>query len=148
MGFVVIHNIDECSGQRQSNCHYAAVYIAGTGKKAKAHLVFYIPTGITNLIGGFLAYFGLMAFVGSFFQKIVESYGFYLFAAELIVGIALLIAGSFVVQNRKISAHAVASSHEEMEDFLCKTIDKLPGVLECTCNMILSRMKDIKGLRL
>ncbi len=104
MGFVVIHNIDECSGQRQSNCHYTAVYIAGTGKKAKAHLVFYIPTGITNLIGGFLAYFGLMAFVGSFFQKIVESYGFYLFAAELIVGIALLIAGSFVVQNRKISA--------------------------------------------
>ena len=65
MGFVVIHNIDECSGQRQSNCHYTAVYIAGTGKKAKAHLVFYIPTGITNLIGGFLAYFGLMAFVGS-----------------------------------------------------------------------------------
>ena len=45
MGFVVIHNIDECSGQRQSNCHYAAVYIAGTGKKAKAHLVFYITDG-------------------------------------------------------------------------------------------------------
>ena len=48
----------------------------------------------------------------------------------------------------KLHVHAVASSHEEMEDFLCKTIDKLPGVLECTCNMILSRMKDIKGLRL
>ena len=122
--------------------------LQGLVKKPKHIWYFILPTGITNLIGGFLAYFGLMAFVGSFFQRIVESYGFYLFAAELIVGIALLIAGSFVVQNRKISVHAVASSHEEMEDFLCKTIDKLPGVLECTCNMILSRMKDIKGLRL
>ncbi len=53
-----------------------------------------------------------------------------------------------VTGKSKLHVHAVASSHEEMEDFLCKTIDKLPGVLECTCNMILSRMKDIKGLRL
>ena len=28
------------------------------------------------------------------------------------------------------------------------TVDHLPGVVECTCNTILSRIKDIKGLRL
>lgn len=78
--------------------------LQGLVKKPKHIWYFILPTGITNLIGGFLAYFGLVAFVGSFFQRIVESYGFYLFAAELIVGIALLIAGSFVIQNRKISA--------------------------------------------
>ena len=27
-------------------------------------------------------------------------------------------------------------------------IDTLPGVQSCSCNMILSRIKDIKGLRL
>ena len=36
--------------------------------------------------------------------------------------------------------------------FICllytSTIDKLPGVLECSCNIIFSRIKDIKGLRL
>ena len=37
---------------------------------------------------------------------------------------------------------------EEMEKLMYETIDKLPGVLECSCNMIFSRIKDIKGLRL
>ncbi len=35
-----------------------------------------------------------------------------------------------------------------MEALLYDTIDKLPGVLACSCNLILSRIKDIKGLRL
>ena len=37
---------------------------------------------------------------------------------------------------------------EEMERFLHETIDALPGVVSCSCNIILSRIKDIKGLRL
>lgn len=48
----------------------------------------------------------------------------------------------------RLHVHAVASSNEEMEDLICHTIDKLPGVLECSCSTILSRIKDIKGLRL
>ena len=44
--------------------------------------------------------------------------------------------------------HAVAASAEEMEVFLHAVIDTLPGVVSCSCNMILSRIKDIKGLRL
>ena len=39
-------------------------------------------------------------------------------------------------------------SAEEMEVFLHTVIDALPGVISCSCNMILSRIKDIKGLRL
>ncbi len=48
----------------------------------------------------------------------------------------------------KLHVHAVAASGEEMEALMADTVDKLPGVLECTCNVIFSRIKDIKGLRL
>ncbi len=53
-----------------------------------------------------------------------------------------------VTGKDKLHVHAVASSAEEMEVFLHTIIDTLPGVLSCSCNMILSRVKDIKGLRL
>lgn len=53
-----------------------------------------------------------------------------------------------VTGKSRLHVHAVASSNEEMEVLLYGTIDKLPGVLECTNNVILSRIKDIKGLRL
>ena len=36
----------------------------------------------------------------------------------------------------------------EMEELVCQTMDKLPGVRSCSCETILSRVKDIKGLRL
>lgn len=48
----------------------------------------------------------------------------------------------------KLHVHAVASCNEEMEKLMYETMDKLPGVQECSCNMIFSRIKDIKGLRL
>ena len=55
---------------------------------------------------------------------------------------------SRVTGKSRLHVHAVASSNEEMEKLICNTMDKLPGVVECTCNTILSRIKDIKGLRL
>lgn len=53
-----------------------------------------------------------------------------------------------VTGRSKLHVHAVASSSEEMEGLIYETIDKLPGVIHCSCNVILSRIKDIKGLRL
>ena len=53
-----------------------------------------------------------------------------------------------VTGRDKLHVHAVASSSDEMELFLHNVIDTLPGILSCSCNMILSRIKDIKGLRL
>ena len=52
-----------------------------------------------------------------------------------------------VTGKSKLHVHAVASSSEEMEELMYGTMDKLPGVVECSCNMIFSRIKDIKGLR-
>ena len=53
-----------------------------------------------------------------------------------------------VTGRNKLHVHAVASSSDEMELFLHNVIDTLPGIISCSCNMILSRIKDIKGLRL
>lgn len=53
-----------------------------------------------------------------------------------------------VTGRRRLHVHAVASSNEEMDNLLARVIDPLPGLLSCSCNIILSRIKDIKGLRL
>lgn len=48
----------------------------------------------------------------------------------------------------KLHVHAVASSNEEMEEFISQVTDRLEGVKECSSNVIFSRIKDIKGLRM
>lgn len=53
-----------------------------------------------------------------------------------------------VTGKNKLHVHAVAASSEEMEKMIREVIDPLPGVVSCSCNIILSRIKDIKGLRL
>ena len=53
-----------------------------------------------------------------------------------------------VTGRNKLHVHAAAASGEEMEKLIREVIDPLPGVIDCSCNIILSRIKDIKGLRL
>lgn len=53
-----------------------------------------------------------------------------------------------VTGKNKLHVHAVAASGEEMETLIREVIDPLPGMVSCSCNVILSRIKDIKGLRL
>lgn len=53
-----------------------------------------------------------------------------------------------VTGRNKLHVHAVAASGEELEQLIREVIDPLPGVISCNCNTILSRIKDIKGLRL
>lgn len=53
-----------------------------------------------------------------------------------------------VTGKNKLHIHAVTASSEEMEHLIQDVIDPLPGVTSCSCNIILSRIKDIKGLRL
>ncbi len=77
--------------------------LQGMVKKPKHIWYFILPTGITNLIGGFLAYFGLVAFLGSFFNSFVESYGHFLYIGELILGIAFCIGVGFLIQNNKLN---------------------------------------------
>ena len=53
-----------------------------------------------------------------------------------------------VTGKSRLHVHAVSPSQEELEQLLHGTMDHIPGVLECSTNIILSRVKDIKGLRL
>ena len=53
-----------------------------------------------------------------------------------------------VTGKNKLHVHAVAASSEDMEQLIAQVIDPLPGIVSCNCNIILSRIKDIKGLRL
>ena len=53
-----------------------------------------------------------------------------------------------VTGKNKLHVNAVAESGEELEQLMEEVIDPLPGVISSSCNMILSRIKDIKGLRL
>ena len=53
-----------------------------------------------------------------------------------------------VTGSHKLHVHAVAASAEEMERLIREVVDPLPGVLDISTNIILSRVKDIKGLRL
>lgn len=53
-----------------------------------------------------------------------------------------------VTGKNKLHVHAVAASSEEMEQLIEQVIDPLPSIVSCNCNIILSRIKDIKGLRL
>ena len=53
-----------------------------------------------------------------------------------------------VTGKDKLHVHAVCASNEEMEPLIRDVIDPLPGIISCSCNIILSRIKDIKGLRL
>ena len=53
-----------------------------------------------------------------------------------------------VTGSGRLHVHAVAASWEELEGFIREVIDPLPGLVRCECNMILSRIKDVKGLRL
>ena len=53
-----------------------------------------------------------------------------------------------VTGKNNLHVHAVSASGEEMELLIREVIVPLPVMTECSCNMILSRIKDIKGLRL
>ena len=53
-----------------------------------------------------------------------------------------------VTGRNRLHVHAVASSGEEMERLLQEEMATLPGILSMSCHTILSRIKDIKGLRL
>ena len=78
--------------------------LQGMVKKPKHIWFFIIPTGVVNLIGGFLAYFGLASLIKDAGATIFNRYGNILLTAELIAGIAFLIGVCYIIQNKKLEA--------------------------------------------
>lgn len=78
--------------------------LQGMVKKAK-HIWYYINAiALTNLAGGFLAYFGLISIIGDFVAKVINKYGRVLFTVEFIAGICFLIVVFYLIQNTKINS--------------------------------------------
>lgn len=50
--------------------------------------------------------------------------------------------------RNKLHVHTIAANQEEMDAFLKNTAYQLPGLLDLKCDIILSRVKDIIGLKL
>ena len=50
--------------------------------------------------------------------------------------------------NSSLHVHAVAPSQEALETFIREELDCLPGIRQINSHVILSRIKDVKGLRL
>lgn len=86
--------------------------LQGMVKKPKHIWFFILPTGITNFIGGVLAYLGLASFITGFFQGILENYSPLLFGAELLLGIAFCIRVGFLIKGRRRSAALKAAPVE------------------------------------
>ena len=53
-----------------------------------------------------------------------------------------------VTGRNRLHVHADASYADEKAELVSSVIDTLPGIVSCSTNIILSRIKDIKGLRL
>ena len=68
--------------------------------------------------------------------------------SEILAGCDTITQVYRVTGHNKLHVHAVAASADEMDALMRDVMDKLPGVLSMSCNIILSRIKDIKGLRL
>lgn len=69
-------------------------------------------------------------------------------AAEILRGNDAVTQIYRVTGNSRLHVHAVVSGAEEMEKLIREVIDRLPGLAKCSCATILSRIKDVKGLRL
>lgn len=76
--------------------------LQGMVKKAKHIWYYIIAIALTNLTGGFFAYFGLISLIGDFLTKIIDKYGKVLFTTEFIVGICFIITVFYLIQNTKI----------------------------------------------
>lgn len=79
--------------------------LQGMVKKPRDIWYFILPTGITNLIGGYFAYFGLVALIENFLSDVLTAHGFYFYVAEFILAIVMLMLGAFSIQNRKIKKY-------------------------------------------
>lgn len=76
--------------------------LQGMVRKPQHIWYFILSIALTNLASGYLAYYGLLAVLGKFAEKIIAGFGKNLFAAELILGVIFLILCSWLIQNQRI----------------------------------------------
>lgn len=102
--------------------------LQGMVKKPRDIWYFILPTGITNLIGGYFAYFGLVALIENFLSDVLTAHGFYFYVAEFILAIVMLMLGAFSIQNRKIKKIQQQNFQASEEDEKKEVAKKIKSV--------------------
>lgn len=85
--------------------------------------------------------------VSSYYEIEVEP-GSFTNVVEILKGNKTVTQIYLVSGRNKLHVHAVTEDSEAMENFLQGVIQQLPGLLSLSSNIILARIKDVKGLRL
>jgi cytochrome c biogenesis protein CcdA len=89
--------------------------LQGIVKKPKHIWYFIVSILLTNLVSGFLAYFGVITFVGNSFGMLINQYGQTLFVFELIIGIIFLVAACYLFRKIKIKMLKEQNQSYEIE---------------------------------
>lgn len=75
--------------------------LQGMVKRPRDIWYFILPTGITNFIGGFLAYYGLVSIIGSFFDRLIGAYRQWFLIGECVLGVLFLNLAFYILQSGK-----------------------------------------------
>lgn len=76
--------------------------LQGMVKKPQHIWYFIMSMAITNLIVGYLAYYGLLAVLKNFADEIITGFGLGLFVAELVIGVIFLMICCWLIQNQRM----------------------------------------------
>lgn len=73
--------------------------LQGLVKKPNHIWYFILPQGLTNLISGFLAYYGLLTVISEFYNILTERFKFFIVAIELILGIGFIVTVIYLIKK-------------------------------------------------
>ncbi len=96
--------------------------LQGMVKKAK-HIWYYIVAiGVTNFIGGILAYYGLISVISSFMKNLTNKFGIGIYIGEFIVGIIFLVSTIYLIFKSRIKKIGNDENSKDDKDKVAKKI--------------------------
>lgn len=71
--------------------------------KKRWHIWFFIlATGFTNLLSGYLAYYGILSLISEYFNMFISEFGSFIFTSELILGLGCVSMVFYFIHSTKI----------------------------------------------
>ncbi|MGI6239511.1 MAG: GAP family protein [Christensenellales bacterium] len=91
--------------------------LQGMVKNPRHIWYFIIPTGVTNLIGGFLVYLGVAALIGRYLETLLTAHRKPVFACVLLLGLSFLIALFFMLKKARKTKDSAEQARIETRAF-------------------------------
>ncbi|WP_100065780.1 GAP family protein [Miniphocaeibacter massiliensis] len=96
--------------------------LQGMVKKAKHIWYFIVAIGVTNFIGGLLAYYGLVSVISEFMKSLTSKFGTGIYIAEFIIGILFLISTIYLIFKSRIKKMEPQESENDEKNAIAKKI--------------------------